>query len=76
MRTLEDIFKVQSKTSTLIGASDMLEDFAAKGILAGHNKEEIVKAIGEYYSQCKEVAETKYIHGLKIAGKHLDNWLN
>jgi hypothetical protein len=76
MRTPQEIFNGQSKIFCLDGATDMLEDFAARCILAGHNKEDTVKAVGEHYRQCEEVAETKYIRGLKIAGKHIDNWLN
>jgi hypothetical protein len=70
MRTLWDIFYIQSPESILDGAGDMLVDFAARAILAGHGKEQIVEAIGEYYRQCEEVAERKYIHGLRIAGKN------
>lgn len=70
MRTPQEVFNSQSKMFILDGATNMLEDFAARCILAGHNKEDTVKAIGEHYRQCQEVAETKYIHGLRIAGKN------
>lgn len=70
MRTPQEIFHIQSTISALDGASDMLEDFAARCILAGHNKEDTVKAVGEHYRQCEEVAERKYIQGLRIAAKN------
>jgi hypothetical protein len=67
MTTLWNIFYCQSKFNALDGAGDMLIDFAAKAILKTvHGKEDICRAIQEYYRQCPEICEKKYNEGLAL----------
>jgi hypothetical protein len=66
METIEDIYRFQSKLTSIDGATDMLQDFAAKSILKGFSKEETVKALSDLYRQCDEVAESKYNQALGI----------
>jgi len=51
-----NIFCRQDKVFCHPKASTMLEDLAIKGLIAGFSDSEIVKAIGEYYRQCEQVA--------------------
>lgn len=61
------IFRCQDKLCFMEGATDSLEDLAAKGIFAGHSDSDIKKAIGDYYRQCDEICEKKLSRGKEIA---------
>jgi hypothetical protein len=71
--TAEQIFDNQDKLNALDGATDMLEDLAAKCILNGIEKKEVLEALGRFYRQCLEVCESKYSKGLEIAWNILAN---
>lgn len=68
-KTLWDIFRTISKEFSFEGSTDMLEEFAARAVGYGYGKEETIKAVQEYFNQCFEVAESKYIRGLWIWGQ-------
>lgn len=54
------IFYHQNKMNAHDKAQTMLEDFAIKCIQKNLPKDDIISHLGEYYSQCKEVATANY----------------
>ena len=80
---IEFIFRCQDKLNYLPGATDALEDLAAKCVnnralsrvngLSSFSDEDIITAIHYYYNQCREICERKLARGKQIAQKFVNS---